>query len=209
MTPPLATPSGVELLLASASPFRRKLLEAAGVPARVVPANIDEAGLKRGLAVRASHMLPTAVAEHLAAVKARSVSSAVPGALVIGADQVLALDGELFDKPSDLAAARAQLQRLRGKTHRLLSAVALAARGEVVWSTVEQATLTMRNFSEAFLDAYLAHAGSSLTGIVGSYEIEGLGIQLFDRVEGDHSTIIGLPLMPLLAQLRACGVIRA
>src|SRR5262245_42371332 len=207
MTRPVARKAAAELLLASASPFRRKLLEAAGVPFRVVPANVDEGSLKCALAVRGSPVDPASVAEALAAAKARSAASAFPAALAIGADQVLALDGELFDKPGDLVGARAQLERLRGKTHRLFSAVALAERGEVVWSTVEQATLTMRNFSEAFLDAFLARAGNGLTGIVGSYEIEGPGIQLFERVEGDHSTIIGLPLMPLLAELRARGAI--
>lgn len=209
MRRPVAGEAAVELLLASASPFRRRLLEAAGVPFRVVPANVDEAGLKRTIAARGAPIEPAAVAEALAAAKARSASSTFPEGLVVGADQVLALGGELFDKPGDLAAARAQLERLRGKTHRLFSAVALAERGEVVWSTVGQATLTMRDFSEAFLDAYLARAGSGLAGIVGSYEIEGTGIQLFERVEGDHFTIIGLPLIPLLAELRARGVIEA
>src|SRR5262245_6653044 len=207
MTRPVARKAAAELLLASASPFRRKLLEAAGVPFRVVPANVDEASLKRALAARGSPVEPASVAEALAAAKARSAGSAFPAALVIAADQVLALDDELFDKPGDLVAARAQLERLRGKTHRLFSAVALAERGEVVWSTVEQATLTMRNFSDAFLDAYLARTGSGLSGIVGSYEIEGPGIQLFDRIEGDHFTIIGLPLLSVLAELRARGVI--
>jgi septum formation protein len=206
MTSPVAKPAG-GLLLASASPFRRKLLEAAGVRFRVVPANVDEAGLKRDLAAAGSPVQPAAVAEALAAAKAGAVSRASPEALVIGADQVLALDSELFDKPGDLAAARAQLQRLRGKTHRLFSAVALAERDEVVWSNVEQATLTMRDFSEAFLDGYLARAGSRLTGIVGCYEIEGPGVQLFERIEGDHFTIVGLPLFPLLAELRARGAI--
>jgi septum formation protein len=207
MSRPVASEPAVELLLASASPFRRKLLEAAGVPVRVVPANVDETALKRALGIRGVSVEPAAVAEALAVAKARSASAVFPAALVIGADQVLALDGELFDKPGDLAGARAQLERLRGKTHRLFSAVALAERAEVVWSTVELATLTMRNFSEAFLDAYLARVGSGVTGIVGSYEIEGQGLQLFERVEGNHSTIIGLPLMPLLAELRARGVI--
>jgi septum formation protein len=207
VTAPAAKSPGIEVLLASASPYRRNLLEAAGVPFRVVPANVDEASLKQLLTARGLLTPPAAVAEALAAAKARAVSSAASDALVIGADQVLALDRQLFDKPADLATARAQLQRLRGKTHRLFSAVALAEQGEVVWSTVEQATLTMRAFSETFLDAYLARAGSGLTGIVGSYEIEGLGVQLFERIKGDHFTIVGLPLMALLGELRARGVI--
>jgi len=198
-----------ELLLASASPFRRKMLEAAGVPFRVVPANVDETALKRTLPAQGLKGTPAAVAEAVAAAKAEAVSSGFPESLVVGADQVLALEEETLDKPGDLAAARAQLERLRGRTHRLFSAVALAQGGQVVWSKVERATLTMRDFSGEFLDAYLARCGTGLCQIVGSYEIEGPGIQLFERVEGDHFTIIGLPLMPLLAQLRARGVIQA
>lgn len=197
-----------ELLLASASPFRRKLLEAAGVLVRVVPANVDEPALKRGLAAGGLKLGPAAIAEAMAAAKAEDVSSALPEALVVGADQVLALQDELFDKPGDLAAARAQLERLRGRTHSLFTAVALAQDGRVVWSKVEGATLTMRNFSGAFLDGYLSRAGARLCQIVGGYEIEGAGIQLFERVDGDHFTIIGLPLVPLLAELRTRGVIQ-
>jgi septum formation protein len=203
---PQATP--VELLLASASPSRRKLLEAAGVQFRVVPTNLDEAALKRDLAVEGLATSPTAVAEALAAAKARSASSAFGASLVVGADQVLALDGELFDKPGDLATARTQLKRLRGRTHQLFSAAALAKEGIVVWSMVDRANLMMRDFSDRFLDSYLAEGDACLCQIVGGYEIEGRGIQLFDRVEGDHFTIVGLPLVPLLAELRARGVLR-
>lgn len=197
------------LLLASASPFRRRLLEAAGVRFRVVAANVDEAALKHRLAADGSAIGPSSVSEALAAAKAGAVSSAFPESLVVGADQVLALGDEVFDKPGDLAGLRAQLERLRGRTHRLFSAVALAQEGKVVWSMVDCATLTMRNFSNAFLDAYLTESGDDLCRIVGGYEIEGPGIQLFDRVEGDYFTIIGLPLVPLLAELRAHGVVRA
>ena len=203
----MAEAAPVELLLASASPARRKLLEAAGVSFRVVPANVDEAALKRGLAADGSLRVPAAIAEGLAAAKARTASSAYRASLVIGADQVLALEDEPFDKPGDLVTVRAQLERLRGRAHRLFSAVALAQEGKVVWSMVDHATLTMRNFSDGFLDAYLAEAGSRLCRIVGCYEIEGRGVQLFQRVEGDHFTIVGLPLVPLLAELRARGVI--
>lgn len=203
----MAEAAPAELLLASASPSRRKLLEAAGLPFRVVPSNVDEAALKRGLAAEGSASSPAAVAEAMAAAKARTASSAYRASLVIGADQVLTLGDERFDKPGDLVMARAQLERLRGKAHQLFSAVALAQEGKVVWSMVDSATLTMRSFSDALLDAYLAEAGPGLCQIVGSYEIEGRGIQLFHRVEGDHFTIVGLPLMPLLAELRARGVI--
>jgi septum formation protein len=203
----MAEVAPVELLLASASPARRTLLEAAGVPFRVVLANVDEAALKRSLVADGSPRVPAAIAESLAAAKARTASSAYRTSLVIGADQVLALEDEPFDKPGDLVTARAQLERLRGRAHWLFSAVALAQEGKVVWSMVDRATLTMRNFSDGFLDAYLAEAGPRLCRIVGCYEIEGRGVQLFQRVEGDHFTIVGLPLVPLLAELRARGVI--
>jgi septum formation protein len=202
MASPVARPP---LILASASPYRRRMLESAGVAFRVVPADVDEASLKRRLAGKAQPA--AAVADALARAKAESVSTRHPDAVVIGADQVLALEGELFDKPGDLAAARAQLERLRGRTHRLISAVALAQGGEILWTHVGEAVLSMREFSPAFLDRYLAHAGADLHRIVGAYEIEGLGIQLFERVEGDHFTIIGLPLLPLLTELRSRGVI--
>ncbi len=192
------------LLLASASPFRRKMLEAAGVPFRVVPADVDESALKRRLAGKVA---AEGLAEALAAAKAVAVSARFPTDLVIGADQVLALGDEMVGKPRDKDAARAQLQRLRGRMHRLLTAVALAQGGRVVWSTIDAATLTMRDFSGAFLNEYLARCGVRLQGTAGAYEIEGLGIQLFDRVEGDYFTIIGLPLIPLLAELRVRGVV--
>jgi septum formation protein len=205
MASPVARPP---LILASASTYRRRLLENAGLSFRVVPADVDEASLKRRLAVGKAQ--PAAVvADALARAKAEAVSTRHPDAVVIGADQVLALDGELFDKPGNVAEARVQLERLRGRTHHLISAVALAQGGEIVWTHVGEAVLTMREFSPAFLDRYLAHAGADLHRIVGAYEIEGPGIQLFERVEGDHFTIIGLPLVPLLAELRSRGVIEA
>jgi septum formation protein len=194
------------LLLASTSPFRRRLLEAAGLLFRVAPAQVDEAALKRELG---SKVAPTALADALAAAKAAAVSETSPGHLVIGADQVLAMDGTLFDKPRDVEEARAQLRRLRGQTHRLVTAVALAQEGRAVWTTVDSASLTMRDFSDAFLDRYLAECGDRLLQIAGAYEIEGRGIQLFERVEGDYFTIVGLPLVPLLAELRARGVLQA
>ena len=197
------------LVLASASPYRRRMLEAAGLSFQVVAAEIDETALKRRLMAATAKPGPDAIAESLAQAKAEAVSRIDPGALVIGADQVLALGDELFDKPGDLAAARAQLKRLRGKTHHLHTAAAVALGGKIVWSRVEDATLTMRCFSLEFLDRYLAQSGTGLCQIVGAYEIEGAGIQLFERVEGDHFTIIGLPLISLLAELRARGVIAA
>src|SRR5262249_50300047 len=143
----------------------------------------------------------------LARAKAEAVGREHPGTLVIGADQTLAVGEELFDKPGDTAIARTQLEQLRGKTHTLHSAAVLAQDASIVWTCVEEARLTMRNFSAAFLDAYLASRGEAVCRTVGAYEIESAGIQLFERVEGDHFTIIGLPLIPLLAELRSRGVL--
>jgi septum formation protein len=203
----MAENGAARLVLASASPYRRRMLESAGLSFEVAAAEIDEAALKRRLTAAAHRPGPETIAEALAQAKAEAVSRIDPGALIIGADQVLAFGDELFDKPGDLVAARAQLERLRGKTHRLHTAAALARGGRIVWTRVEIATLTMRLFSPEFLDRYLAESGAGLAQIVGAYQIEGTGIQLFERVEGDQFTIIGLPLIPLLAELRARGAI--
>lgn len=194
---------GVAVLLASASPYRRKMLQDAGLTFDVVAANVDEAALKRELAARSAGEIASALAQ----AKAEAVSRAHKDAMVIGADQILMVGDELLDKPGSAGAVRAQLARLRGRTHRLISAVTLARAGAALWTHVDEAKLTMRAFSDAFLDSYVAQAGERLAGIVGAYEIEGGGVQLFERVEGDHFTIIGLPLVPLLAELRARGVI--
>jgi nucleoside triphosphate pyrophosphatase len=139
--------------------------------------------------------------------KAEVVSTHLPDALVIGADQVLACGGEMFNKPASGAEAREQLVRLRGKTHELHTAVALAAGGEAVWTRLATATLVMRSFSDAFLAQYLAWAGERVLRTVGGYEIEGLGIQLMEKIEGDMFTVIGLPLLALLSELRARGAV--
>jgi septum formation protein len=196
-----------ELVLASTSPFRRRMLEAAGLSFRVVPPDVDEAVLIHRLASESAKPTPPAVAEALARAKAEAVSARRPDALVIGADQVLALGNELLSKPKDLAVARRQLELLRGKTHNLFTAVALAERGKCQWAHVDRATLVMRAFSDRFLERYLAEGGESLCRMVGAYEIEGRGVQLFEKVEGDTFGIVGLPLLPLLAELRARGAI--
>jgi septum formation protein len=193
-----------ELLLASASVFRRKLLEAAGVAFRVVPAHVDEAEIKARLATRVA---PDVLAGALAAAKAEAVSARFPGTLVIGADQVLALGAQIIDKPRDQAEARAQLEHLRGKTHRLFTAAALAEDGQTVWRAGDSATMTMRDFTDGFVDSYLRQSADAVCQMAGSYDIEGRGIQLFERVEGDHFAIIGLPLLLLIAELRARRVI--
>ncbi len=188
-----------ELILASGSSARRKLLAAAGVAFRVAPADVDEPALRNEIGPQAA---PQRVALTLARAKAEEASRRVPAALVIGADQVLALDGAIYTKPADIAAARAQLQSLAGRTHELSSAVSLARNGHEVWSHIETAMLTMRDVSDAFLDDYLAAAGDRVCACVGAYELEGLGIQLFERIDGDYFTILGLPLLPVLAELR-------
>jgi septum formation protein len=201
-------PATREVVLASTSPFRRRMLEAAGVPFRVVPPEVDEAALRRRLMSASDKPVPPpAVAQALARAKAEAVSAMAPDALVIGADQVLALGSEMLSKPRDLAEARRQLGRLRDKTHNLFTAVALAVGSRCQWTHVETATLAMRPFSDAFLDRYLAEGGEGLCRMVGAYEIEGRGIQLFDRIEGDSFGIVGLPLLPLLTELRARGAI--
>lgn len=202
----MAEPSAARsIILASASAGRRRLLEAAGVGVEIVASGIDESAIKRAVLGCASKPDPARLAGELARAKGVAVSTRFPDALVIGADQVLALDDEVLDKPSDKRAARAQLERLRGRAHRLLSAVALAEKGRVVWQDLGVATLSMRAVSDAYLTRYLQEAGDRVCQTVGAYEIEGLGVQLFDRIEGDHFTIVGLPLLPLLAELRQRG----
>jgi septum formation protein len=193
------------LILGSASPHRRRLLQAAGLAFAVVPAPIDEAAIKQALAAEGSD--GRGVASRLAGAKAQAVSVRFPEAMVIGADQVLECEGRLFDKPGQLANARIQLQHLRGRAHHLHTAVALAHQCGIVWRHSETASLLMRPFSDAFLESYLSAAGETIWGTVGAYEIEGIGIQLFASVSGDASGIIGLPMLPLLTELRARGMI--
>lgn len=189
------------LLLASRSAVRRMLLEAAGVRVEVHPADIDE----RSLQTDEPSAAPDAVAALLARRKALAVAGSHPGRLVLGADQTLALDGKLFTKAADRHAARAQLRQLSGRTHELHSAIAFVREGQVAFQYVGAARLTMRSFSDRFLDAYLQAAGSAATASVGGYQIEGPGIQLFERVEGDYFTILGLPLLTALDFLRRSG----
>ena len=193
------------LVLASGSSIRRALLEAAGIPVEVRPASLDERTVEAG----APSEDPGAVAALLARAKALRVAAEVPGRLVIGADQTLALGRRRFDKPADRAGARAQLQALAGRTHELHAAVAVARGPDVLFAHVGVARLTMRPLTDAFLDRYLDAAGAAVTASVGAYQVEGLGIQLFERIDGDHFTVMGLPLLPLLAYLRAEGSLAA
>jgi septum formation protein len=189
------------LVLASKSVVRRNLLVAAAVPVEVVPAQIDE----RATEARAGAQTPDSVAALLAREKARAVAALMPGRLVLGADQTLSLGAQRFSKPADRAAARAQLRALSGRTHELHSALVFVRDDEVLFEHVGSARLAMRRLSDGFLDAYLDAAGDAATASVGAYALEGLGVQLFERVDGDHFTVLGLPLIPLLDFLRWQG----
>jgi len=189
------------LILASRSAARRRLLEAAGIPIELCPADLDERALE-GNAVPQS---PTAVAALLAREKAAMVAKAHPDRLVLGADQTLALGAKRFSKSPDRLAARAQLQALRGRTHELHAAIAFVQDGAVVFEHVETARLTMRAFSDDFLNRYLDTVGDAVLASVGGYQLEGLGVQLFESIEGDYFTILGLPILQALDFLRRQG----
>ena len=193
------------IVLASASVARQKMLAAAGVPAISDAAHIDESAVKGSMAQRGA--TPRDVAIALAEFKAGQVSSRHPGALVIGADQILECDGRMYDKPSSLAAARQQLLDLRGRTHTLVSAVVVVRDRQRLWHESAAARLTVRAFSDRFLDDYLTRLGDAVCRSVGAYQLEGLGVQLFSKIDGDFFTILGMPLMPLLSYLRGNGAI--
>jgi len=193
------------LVLASRSEIRQVVLRDAGVAVEVMPADIDERTVER----QAGTQDAGAVAALLAREKARAVATRMPGRLVLGADQTLALGARRFSKPADRAGAREQLTALRGRTHELHSAIALVQSGTPLWEHREHARLTMRQFSERFLDAYLDQVGTAVTGSVGGYQLERAGIQLFERIEGDHFVILGLPLIALLRFLRDKGLLAA
>ncbi len=193
------------LVLASRSAARREMLTRLGLEFEAVDSGLDEAPLKSRLLKEGAD--PAEVAARLASAKAEAASAGRPGALVLGSDQTLEVDADLVDKARDLAEARRRLQRLRGRDHILHSAVALAVDGQTVWTDRDQARMTMRPFTDAFLDRYLAAEGDAVLGSVGCYRLEGLGGQLFDRVQGDWFTVMGMPLWPLLAELRRRGAL--
>lgn len=197
--------SHAPVILASASRVRASLLAAAGVAFEVAVSAVDEDEIKRSL--RADGADVATVADALALAKAQRVSRRHPGALVVGADQILDCNGTWFDKPPDIAHARAQLFALRGRSHILATAVCVVRDGERIWHARAQPRLTMRTFGEDFLDRYLEREGASVLSSVGAYRLEGLGVQLFAAIDGDHFSILGLPLLPLLEFLRQHGVV--
>lgn len=196
------------LILASTNKTRARLLEMAGVAFTAEPPGLDEAIMREALGDEKT-LNPHDVAEVLARTKAQAVSEGAQGAYVIGADQILALDKRIISKPETMEAARAQLLDLNGKTHTLHTSVAVATNGGTVWAQTEIATLTMRKLSPEFIGHYLAAAGDAVLSSVGAYQIESVGIQLFDKIDGDFFSILGLPLLPLLDTLRREGVIES
>ncbi|MDR3530085.1 MAG: Maf family protein [Rhodopila sp.] len=193
------------LVLASQSASRRELLQSAGLIFSAHPAHIDEAGIKQSARAEGASVADVAVL--LAEMKAARVSARISDALVIGADQILVCDGVWFDKPASAEQAREHLLFLRGKTHELVTSIVCTRAGARLWHHIAGPRLTMRSFSDAFLAEYLKAEGDAVTETVGAYRLEGLGVHLFDRIEGDHSAILGLPLLPLFGFLRQHGVL--
>jgi septum formation protein len=193
-----------DIILASGSASRRALLAGAGVEARSIKPNVDETAAKN--AMRAEQLSVRDQAMRLAEMKAMKISAREPG-LVIGGDQMLNLDGEAFDKPIDLEGAAAHLRKLSGKSHRLETAIVIAENGELVWRHLARPKLSVRILTDQFIDAYVDRCGEALLSTVGAYQLEGMGAQIFSKIEGDYFSILGLPLLPLLDYLRVRGVL--
>jgi septum formation protein len=194
-----------DLVLASEVGSLRRLLETSGLASRVVPLNFDEAKTNQALLKNVEETDPADIAELLTRTRIEEANARFPGALIIGADQVVSLNGKLLEKPKTIVAARDRLFELRGKTHQLHSAVALAEEGQITWTHVETAHLTMRSFSAQFLGRYLAAAGPQVSESPGAYQLDGVGLQLFDRIQGDYLAMLGAPILLLFARLRASG----
>ncbi|MGH6831697.1 MAG: Maf family protein [Methyloceanibacter sp.] len=196
------------LILASASKSRARILEAAGLAFIVEPPGLDEGVMRQAVSDERA-LAPHDVAEVLARAKAEAVSDLAPKAYVIGGDQVLAIGATILSKPENMEAARRQLLDLSGKSHTLHTAVAVATNGETIWAETTVATLTMRKLTPEFIGRYLASAGDEVLDSVGAYQIESIGVQLFEKIDGDYFSILGLPLIPLLDTLRREGVIES
>lgn len=193
------------LILASASKSRASVMRSAGLVFEQIPAHVDEDAIKASMKAEGASAAECALA--LAEFKAGTISQRYPGALVIGADQMLDCEGEWFDKPKDIAGARNHMLTLRGKTHVLPTSVTVALNGSPIWHHTSQPRMTVRPFTDAFLDEYLAVVGEAVTSSVGAYHLEGRGAQIFAKVEGDFFTVLGLPLLELLAFLREHQVV--
>ena len=195
------------IVLASTSPIRRQLLKQAGLAFKTARPPVDEETITKALKKAGANV--GQVALNLAEGKAASVGQIMPAAYVIGADQMLECDGKWFEKPADRDHARRQLEKLRGKTHHLVTAVVVSYEGKTLWRHVEKADLTMRDFSDHFLDGYFDAMPEDAIYSVGGYQLEGLGVQLFEKIAGDYFSILGLPLLPLLGALREAGALNA
>ena len=194
----------MRIILASGSAIRRKLMDDAGIEFEVIAKPVDETAIKDAMLAESARLQD--IADTLAEAKSVRVSRIEPG-LVIGADQIMVMDGQLFDKPKDIDAARKRLKLMRGKTHYLVGAVVISENGSPVWRHLAKTKLTMRDFSDAFLEDYLKAEGELVTKSVGAYRFEGLGAQLFSHVEGDFFSILGLSLLPVMDYLRMRGVL--
>lgn len=194
------------IILASRSPTRQKLLKNAGIPFEVVAPSIDEAALQESLSSEGLGVRD--MADALAEFKAQSISIRKPGVLVLGSDQTMALDGAFLTKTPDRAAAQKKLMHLRGNTHHLYSAAVICENGRALWRVVGQAKLTMRNFSDEFLEDYLDREFENVSHSLGAYHYEGQGVQLFEKVEGDYFTILGMPLLQIISYLRVRGILK-
>ncbi len=201
------TVNRIRLILASASPWRAAMLRNAGITVEAIPAMIDERAVEETL--EGSEIGPDDIALVLSQAKADEVSSRFPSAAIIGADQTLSLDGAILHKPGSMDEAIDRLLLLSGKTHQLNSGVCLVRDGEILWSHVEVTHITFRKLDPGFVGRHLAEVGDRALTSVGAYQVEGMGAQLIERMEGDFFSVIGLPLLPLLAQLRERGFIDA
>jgi nucleoside triphosphate pyrophosphatase len=197
------------LVLASASAARASILRAAGLGIEIQPANVDEAAIRETLLDSSQSVTTEDVAIILGEAKALEVSAQRPEALVIAGDQILVFNDEILAKPPTIKDAYLQLNKLAGETHRLESSIVCAYNGETLWRHVSAAHLKMRTYSPVFAENYLAVLGAQALTSVGAYQLEGLGVQLFEKIEGDYFTILGLPMLPLLAFLRELGILKA